>query len=198
MARVFNRGTRRFATSVAFVLGTLCLGVGAARAQGVYFSNESVLKAFFPSSTHVTYVTLETTKHGDELKRLLGYLPPKKTYPVFVARTGEVVDGYAVIDEQLGQHLPITLATKVAPDGRIERTEIMVYRERYGGEVAAVRFRDQFVGKTVQDDIRSGDDIVAISGATISSVAVSVAVKRAAALVGIVTHAAKAAPGGGG
>ncbi len=201
MARVFDCNSARGVANVAFLVGALALGlVAPARAQGVYFTNESVLKAFFPASTQVTYVTIETAKHRDELNRALGYVPPKKTYAVFVARTGEVIDGYAVIDEQLGQHLPITLATQVGVDGRIRRTEIMVYRERYGGEVSAVRFRDQFVGKTVDDDIRSGDDIVAISGATISSNAVSLAVKRATALVGIAIRggATKATPAGGG
>ena len=192
MARESQSNTLRRATNLAFVLAAVCLPPRSADAQGVYFTNESVLKSFFPASTHVGFVTLETARHADALTRLLGYLPPKKTYPVFVARTGNVVDGYAVIDEQLGQHLPITLATHVGVDGRVVRTEIMVYRERYGGEVSALRFREQFVGKTEQDDIRAGDDIVAVSGATISSTSVAVAVKRAAVLVGIVIR------GGGG
>ena len=41
------------------------------------------------------------------------------------------------------------------------------------------RFRAQFVGKTARDPLRTGDDVVAVSGATISSRAMSLGVKRA-------------------
>lgn len=163
-----------------------------AQAQGVYFTTESVLKELFASSEHVTYVTLDVTAHTAELQRELGYPPAKKSYVIYVASTGRRVDGYAVIDEQLGQHLPITLATKLSPEGTVERTEIMVYRERYGEEVRNDRFRAQFVGKSAGDAMRPGDDIVAISGATISSSSVALAVKRAAVLVKLASAEASA------
>jgi hypothetical protein len=82
----------------------------------------------------------------------------------------------------MGQHLPITFGVKISPTGQVERVEVMVYRESFGGEVRDARFREQFVGKGERSPIRSGDDIIAISGATLSSKAVALGVRRAIAL----------------
>ena len=54
----------------------------------------------------------------------------------------------------------------------------MVYRERYGDEVRDPRFRQQFVGKTAADPLRPGEEVVAVSGATISSRAMALGVRR--------------------
>lgn len=47
-------------------------------------------------------------------------------------------------------------------------TKVLVYREDYGGEIGSKRWLKQFVGKTQNDDLKYGDNIMAISGATIS------------------------------
>jgi len=54
----------------------------------------------------------------------------------------------------------------------------MVYRERYGDEVRDPRFRQQFVGKTAADPLRPGEEVIAVSGATISSRAMALGVRR--------------------
>ena len=48
------------------------------------------------------------------------------------------------------------------------KTKILIYREDYGGEIGSKRWLKQFIGKTQNDDLKYGEDIVAISGATIS------------------------------
>jgi hypothetical protein len=45
------------------------------------------------------------------------------------------------------------------------------------------RFRQQFVGKSAADPLRPGEEIVAVSGATISSRAMAVGVRRALILL---------------
>jgi hypothetical protein len=100
-----------------------------------------------------------------------------------VAQGAGGVDGYAILDEEPGQHLPIGFAVKFSPAGVVLRQEIMVYRERYGDEVRDERFRRQFVGKTARDGLRPGEDIMAVSGATISSRAMAVGVRRALLLL---------------
>ena len=62
------------------------------------------------------------------------------------------------------------------------RQEIVVYREARGDEVRDERFRAQFVGKSARDAIDTDQDIQAVSGATISSRAMAVGVKRAVVL----------------
>ena len=48
------------------------------------------------------------------------------------------------------------------------KTKVLAYREDYGGEIGSKRWLKQFIGKNQNDDLRYGDNIVAISGATIS------------------------------
>jgi electron transport complex protein RnfG len=155
-----------------------------ARAAGTFFTTPEILKEFFPKSQRVSYrkVKLGPTELA-AVQGKLGYKPAKPEYVIFVATTGEQVDGYAVIDEELGQHEQITFAVKLSPTGVVERHEVMVYREKYGAEISDARFRRQFQGKTVKDPVRAGVDIDVVTGATISSRSMAIGVRRALVLV---------------
>ncbi|HEY6477976.1 MAG TPA: FMN-binding protein, partial [Polyangia bacterium] len=114
------------------IVGTALVGLLAAavpaRADVAYYSTRSVLSAFFPKSERVSYRTLilDGATRG-RLATKLGYAPALDRYTVFVATTHGRVDGYAVIDDEKGLHQPITFATKISPQGIVERVEIMVY-----------------------------------------------------------------------
>lgn len=171
---------------LALTLAAAAALPGRAEAEDVYFTTPALLTEFFKTSERVSYVKVEGAAGRRALEQVLGYAPAKASYVVFVARSGAKVDGYAVIDDELGQHQPITFGVKLTPDGAVERAEVMVYREGYGAEVREARFRRQFSGKTVRDPLKLGDDVVAISGATLSAKAMAAGVRRAAALVAVV------------
>lgn len=154
-----------------------------ARADQVYYTPRDLLADFFRASQSVTYKKVQIDEvEKARLQHRLGYVPDKASYTFYVASSGGRVDGYAFIDEQKGEHLPITFAVKLSPEGRIERQEVVVYREARGDEVRDEKFRHQFVGKTARDAIDTDQDIMAVSGATISSRAMAVGVKRAVVL----------------
>jgi Na+-translocating ferredoxin:NAD+ oxidoreductase subunit G len=156
----------------------------APEAETSYYSTRSVLAAFFPGSERVTYQTFALDPAlRTRLAQRLGYAPARDRYTIFVAHTQGRVDGYAVIDDELGLHQPITFATRLSPRYIVERVEIMVYREPRGDEVRDARFRKQFEGKTAQCPMRLDRDIDAVSGATVSSASIAVGVRRAAILV---------------
>lgn len=50
----------------------------------------------------------------------------------------------------------------------IVKTKVIAYREEYGGEIGSKRWLKQFKGKTKGDNLKMGENVVAISGATIS------------------------------
>ncbi len=50
----------------------------------------------------------------------------------------------------------------------IVKSKVLVYREDYGGEIGSKRWLRQFIGKTQNDTLTYGNNIAAISGATIS------------------------------
>jgi electron transport complex protein RnfG len=180
MKIVFNFNCGRI---LALLAALVAFGSAPARAEGVYFSTADLLRDFFRDSKAVTYKKVEIApKDRDRLMRRLGYAPAKQTYTFYVATSGTKVDGYALIDEENGEHLPITFAVKISPEGVVLRQEIVCYRESRGDEVRATQFRQQFVGKSARDPVMANQDIVAVSGATISSRAMAVGVKRALVL----------------
>jgi Na+-translocating ferredoxin:NAD+ oxidoreductase RnfG subunit len=158
------------------MIGALCLVVSLAQpsAAAVFWDRESLLKDFFHASEKVTYVELS----GADVSSLGG----KDHYVVYVGKTGDHVDGLAVIDDQIGQHMPITFGFLVDTDGRMRRAEVMVYREPYGDAIRERRFLDQLVHKQESDPLRPGSDIDGITGATISSRSAAVAAHRALVL----------------
>lgn len=173
-----------FKITFAAIAAALVVGAaGAARADQVYYTPHDLLADFFRSSQSVTYkkIQLDDAERA-RLQHRLGYVPAKSSYTFYVATSGGRVDGYAFIDDEKGEHLPITFAVKLSPDGKVERQEVVVYREPRGDEVRDERFRQQFVGKSARDAIDTDQDIVAVSGATISSRAMAVGVKRAVVL----------------
>ena len=105
---------------------------------------------------------------------------------------GPVV-GTIVVLEVVGQTLPITFAVGVRADGTLQDVQVMVYREPYGKEINERRFRAQFRGKTERDPLTVEKDILAVSGATISSRSAAYAARKGLALARIL-QTRKAAP----
>jgi Na+-translocating ferredoxin:NAD+ oxidoreductase subunit G len=144
-------------------------------APQVSWTTPALLKDMFATSEKVSYVEVSRAE--------LGGVGGKEKYVVYVAKTGDKIDGYAVIDDEKGQHEPISFGIKISPEGKVERIEVMVYREAYGSEIKDPRFRAQFVNKTRGDTLKLGQDIDGITGATISARSTTNVVKRALALV---------------
>lgn len=169
-----------------FVVAALMLAALPARADTIYWTTRGLLAdpTFFGASKRVDFRQFQlTAAERARIEARLGYRLPRERYTIFVATTGDRVDGYALFDDEPGQHLPITFAVKISPGGVVERQEIVAYREPRGDEVRDERFKRQFVGKTAADALCAGDDVQVVSGATISSRAMAVGVKRALVLV---------------
>ena len=60
----------------------------------------------------------------------------------------------------------------------IQKVNVLVYREDYGGEIGSNRWLRQFVGKARSTDLAVGKNIAAISGATISVYSMTNAVNQ--------------------
>jgi Na+-translocating ferredoxin:NAD+ oxidoreductase RnfG subunit len=165
-------------------LATL-LTLSEASAATVYWELPALLTSFFPGADRVSFAKVALSQQERAaLSRKLGR-PLRSDWTIFIATKAGQVTGYAVVDEVRGMHEPITYATRFTPAGAISRMEVMRYREAYGGEVREQRFLSQFNGKTAASPMRAGSDITAISGATISSYAVTRGAEETAALLGL-------------
>lgn len=182
---------------VALALSTLPLGpatlaglatllqISEASAATVYWELPALMTSFFPGADRVSFakVALSAAERA-ALAQTMGR-PVRADWTIFIATKAGQVTGYAVVDEVRGMHEPITYATRFTPAGAISRMEVMRYREAYGSEVREQRFLSQFNGKTSASRMLPGRDIAAISGATISSHAVTRGAEQTAAVVAL-------------
>lgn len=159
------------------------LGVMANAFAIVYLTKEEALKLVFPHSTEVKMDRkVLTPEQKARVEKLLGRKLEEDAFTFYVGKTGEKVDGYAIIRTEKGRHRPITFIVGLDPAGKVTKVAIMVYREPRGDEVRRKRFLKQYVGKDSDDPIAVNKDIRNISGATISCEMVSIGVKKAAVL----------------
>lgn len=173
----------RKSLSIFFLLGFFFTGRYGYAQTTVYLKPAEALKLIFKDSQEVLKedhpVTPEIQKQAAEI---LKYDLPKDHYTFYVGKTEGRIDGYALIDEQVGKVQPITFVTRISPEGVVQAVEVMVYRESHGGDVASRRFLNQFKQKGLNSELRLHGDIINISGATLSSHALVVGVKRALVL----------------
>lgn len=172
--------------SVALCAAALALFAPAARAE-TFFTLRELLTSHFHDSTAVGYERV----HADgslqrQLERVGGNV--RGDYVVYVARSGDSVDGYALMDQERGQHEMIDLATFFDATGHVTDVQVVAYREAYGDGIRSSRFRRQFVGRDAHSGFAPGRDIDSVSGATLSSAAMARAVARATLVVQVVQH----------
>jgi len=107
----------------------------------------------------------------------------EKGFLVYLGLRDGRLDGFAVITNEIGKTEPITLLVAAEPDGRVRRCAVMVYRESHGGEVRSRRFLAQLEGRTLADPIQIHRDVIHVSGATLSSVALCEGTRKVLALL---------------
>jgi Na+-translocating ferredoxin:NAD+ oxidoreductase RnfG subunit len=91
--------------------------------------------------------------------------------------------GFVLADQVVGKYELIDYAAGFAPDGSVTQVEVLAYRESHGAEIRNLAWRQQFAGRKGPAQLRFGDDIRNISGATLSCQHVTEGVQRLAAIV---------------
>ncbi len=150
----------------------------------IYFTEDEAAKVMFPDSATIRQETLTlTAEQKDFVEQRIGWKFPEHSFPVYLGETKGEIDGYAIVQNTIGKHRPITYMVGVDKEGDVSNFEVLVYREARGNEIATKRFNYQYQGKDVRDPIRINRDIINISGATMSVRSASAGVKRVLVLV---------------
>ena len=101
---------------------------------------------------------------------------------VWLARDKERFLGWFILDQVIGKHELITYAVGINADGSVRQFQVVDYRELQGYQVKELKWRDQFVGKTLADPLQLGVDIANITSATLSCRHVTEGIRRLLAL----------------
>ncbi|MEX5215351.1 MAG: FMN-binding protein [Nitrospiraceae bacterium] len=152
--------------------------------EDVYLTEDQAARLMFPKSERIDQGTIKLSVDQKKIiEGRIGWNFPEDGFAVYVGKTGQQIDGYAIVQNTIGKHKPITYMVGVDPNGEVLNIEVLVYRESRGSEVRTKRFNAQYEGKTVFDPIRMNKDIINISGATMSVRSLSAGVKRALVIV---------------
>ncbi|MBA3964490.1 MAG: FMN-binding protein [Nitrospirales bacterium] len=152
--------------------------------EDVYLTPEEATKLMFPDSDHIRNEVITLSPEQKKLiEERIGWNFPETTFDFFIAKTKGKIDGWALIQNTIGKHKPMTYMVGVDPQGEVLNVEVLVYRESRGSEVRKKRFNYQYQGKTPYHPIRINRDIINISGATMSVRSMSAGVKRSLVLV---------------
>ncbi len=150
----------------------------------IYFTEEEAAKVMFPESETIRKETLPlTAEQKSVVEQAIGWKFPETSFDVYIGETKGDIDGYAIVQNTIGKHRPITYMVAVDTEGEVINFEVLVYREGRGNEIAKKRFNYQYHGKTAQDPVRINRDIINITGATMSVRSASAGVKRVLVLV---------------
>ena len=135
-----------------------------------YISIDQARGLIFPSADEYVERPLQLTpEQMQELDKTSGVAGRTAQQHVWRALSKGALIGWFFIDQVIGKHELITYALGINADGSVRQLQIIEYLETYGSQVRYLNWRDQFVGKTVKDPLRIDNDIVNISGATLSS-----------------------------
>ena len=150
----------------------------------VYLAEEEALKLMFPKSTRIKKELLRVpVDRKTVIEERIGRKFPENSFEVYIGETGAQIDGYALIQNTIGKHKPMTDMVGIDHAGRVMNVELLVFRESRGSEVRTKRFNVQYEGKTVLDPVRINKDIINISGATMSVRSMTAGIKRVLVLV---------------
>jgi len=150
----------------------------------VFLTEEEAVKLMFPKSERIKKELLRVPADKKlMIEERIGWKFPETAFEVYIGETGTQVDGYALVQNTIGKHKPMTYMVGVDAHGRVSNVELLVFREARGSEVRTKRFNAQYEGKTVLDPVRINKDIINISGATMSVRSMNAGIKRVLVLV---------------
>jgi len=92
---------------------------------------------------------------------------------------GEELVGYYIVDKARSKFDDFDFMVVFDPEGNIMLPAVLIYREDYGGEICSKRWLKQFIGLDSDSDMRLGQEVQNISGATISCESASRGFKNA-------------------
>lgn len=143
---------------IVFAAATLA---GCATPAGDTAPEESFVAAQFTNAPAPSTMVI-TGQVATAIQEILGH-PYARKHILYWQAEGKTV----WVLETRGRSNMIT-AGFVVRDGRLEKTEVLVYREHRGGEIKARSFTRQFQGVSLTEDRQLDHRIDGITGATIS------------------------------
>jgi Na+-translocating ferredoxin:NAD+ oxidoreductase RnfG subunit len=148
-------------------------------AQEIKDKTETIIKESFRKDAIFTYRKYTLPP---EIKRKIENTVQQKFYRdllyIYKISVEDTVIAYGFLDNVIGKSMPITFFVLLDIEGNIISTDIIKYREPYGGAVSNENWNEQFTGKNSSSDFTVGTSVNGISGATISVNSVTKGIRK--------------------
>jgi Na+-translocating ferredoxin:NAD+ oxidoreductase RnfG subunit len=149
-----------------------------------FMSEDEAVKIMLPKSAGIRKDVIKLSpEKKTQIEERIGWKFPEQSFEVYIGETGNQIDGYALVQNTIGKHKPMTYMVGIDSKGQVSDIELLIFRESRGSEIRQKRFNAQYEGKTVNDPVRINKDIINITGATMSVRSMSAGIKRALVLV---------------
>lgn len=112
-----------------------------------------------------TYDFKDVVIASEIVKTLPSDFANKNLYKI---ETADGLMGYAYLAKAPSKTAQFDYLVLLDKELVVKKSKVLMYREEYGGEIGSKRWLKQFIGKTKGDTLTYGDNVMAISGATIS------------------------------
>ncbi|WP_298556135.1 FMN-binding protein [uncultured Algibacter sp.] len=123
--------------------------------------NKEIVKTYNIETFNLTEVAIASNVTKD--------LPSKfEANSLFKIEENGNLLGYAYLSKAPSKTALFDYLVLLDKDLIVLKSKILIYREEYGGEIGSTRWLKQFIGKKGGDQLKHGENIIAISGATIS------------------------------
>ncbi len=194
MARIHQAASLNFVRrkTVKQLLGASVASVGAAHSWAystVFISEEKASQLLLASadrfiSTALAFSEAQLRKIAStsQTKIPSGFAPQCVTGWANGTRVG-----WVLFDRVIGKYDLIDYAMGFLADSTSTGLEVLAYRESHGGEIRNTSWRQQFVGKKGPQQLRAGDEIRNISGATLSCQHVTEGAQRLSAVAALLS-----------
>jgi len=177
------------------LLGACALALGATApgaSAGVFMTQADALAWAFPDADHVDRKSFALS--DEQLAKVEALAQSKldsRLVTLYTGLRGGQVLGYAVIDLHTVRTQTGAFLVVIGPDGKLVRLRVIAFHEPQE-YLPPERWLAQFEGKQAGDPLRVDHEVHGIAGATLSSQAVTGAVRRSLALQAVLLG-----PGGG-
>ena len=121
--------------------------------SGIIDDVESLLFAKYPNNNSINLFKYQIPKHiKNEIQKNVKQKFYRDQINIWKINLNNSTTHYAFLDNTLGKSMPITFLVIINNNGKIHHTEVIKYREAYGGEIQNKNWLLQYFGKTINSN----------------------------------------------
>ena len=91
----------------------------------VFLTEEDAVKMMFPKSERIRKDVIKLSPEKKmQIEERIGWKFPEESFEVYIGETGTQIDGYALVQNTIGKHKPMTYMVGVDNKGRVSERRI--------------------------------------------------------------------------